>query len=139
MNTTYTNTTKPLTTAQQKSVATGFLSNKRKAIGLFKTMNMSLLSALNEQIADILKSKVEEAANLARIKQQEKQAIDSAVNKTMAHLESLGLKFNKEEVSRLLSDKVKLGKAQVINPELQMNKPSTIVGAENELTIFQQV
>lgn len=134
-----TNAPKPLTVAQQKAVATDYLSTKRKAFGLFKTMDMSLLSTLNEQIRDILKSKIEDAENRARIKQQEKLVIDSAVDKTLSHLESQGLKFNREEVSRLLSDKVKLGKAQVINPELQMNKPSTIVGAENELTTSQQV
>jgi len=100
-------TVNQLKPAQQKLIAMEFLVDKRKSLGVFKTMDIEQLTALRDRLADVLAIKVEEAEQRALAERAEKTVIEDAVNKTMAHLESQGLKFNRQQIAKLLVDNVK--------------------------------
>ncbi|MFT7054093.1 MAG: hypothetical protein ACJAU1_001651 [Psychromonas sp.] len=95
--------------AQQKLITSECLADKRKSLGVFKAMDIEQLTVIRDRLTDVLDVKVQEAEQKALVERAQKVAIDDVINKTIAHLELQGLKFNRQQVAKLLVDNVKLG------------------------------
>jgi hypothetical protein len=95
--------------AQQKLITSECLADKRKSLGVFKAMNIEELTAIRNRLTDVLEVKVQEAEQKSLAERVQKAAIDDIINKTIVHLESQGLKFNRQQVAKLLVENVKLG------------------------------
>jgi len=93
--------------AHARGLVVDFLKDKRKSMGIFKTLDIADLNALSERLDEVVTVKKEAAARKAEQERREREQIDSAISETMAHLKSQGFKFNRDEVAKLLAQKIK--------------------------------
>lgn len=99
--------------AQAKQLASDVLTDKRRSISLFKSMDLIDLKLIHERVAEVLVTKEHEAKVKAALENQERELVNNAIADALAQLEKQGLKFNPEEVSKLLAGKVKATKSLV--------------------------
>ncbi|OES24232.1 H-NS family histone-like protein [Alteromonas macleodii] len=128
--TTNTEQSKALKPAEQRKIATDVITDSRKGLALLKSLEIPQLSAIKDRLDTVLTTKREEAEALAKQQAAEQAQINDAIDKAMAQLSSQGLRFNREDVARVLAAKVKPAKQEV--PPSTSDNVDT--GADNSLS-----
>lgn len=103
------NTEKSLKPNQLKALVAEYLQDKRKSVTVFKLLGIGELETIAERLNEVTIAKKKIAKAKAERERLEMQKIDRAVSEAMTHLKNQGFRFNKDEVARLLSQKIKPG------------------------------